>query len=185
MKQTDLSLLLPDMLARLWSFAFRISRNRYDAEELVQRACVRGLERAHQLRPDTSPLSWMFSIVHSIWLNDLKQHAQRSRVQSEWNDTLPETVADPGAASESGAMARQIIDAVERLPETQRVVLMLVSVEGFSYQEAANVLDVPVGTVMSRLSRARRAIGALFNEDAATVGRRSQAAIVTYSNKRE
>ncbi|MFM0075957.1 RNA polymerase sigma factor [Paraburkholderia sediminicola] len=165
MKQTDLSLLLPDMLPRLWSFAFRISRNRYDAEELVQRACVRGLERAHQLRVDTSPLSWMFSIVHSTWLNDLKQREQRGRLQAEWNETLPETIADPGSASETGALAGQIIAAVERLPEAQRVVLLLVSVEGFNYQEAAEALDIPVGTVMSRLSRARRTIGALFEND--------------------
>ncbi|MFM0501451.1 RNA polymerase sigma factor [Paraburkholderia caffeinilytica] len=164
MKQTDLSILLPDMLPRLWSFAFRISRNRYDAEELVQRACVRGLERAHQLRIDSSPLSWMFSIVHSTWINDLKQRQQRSRLHAEWNEAFPETIADPASASETGALADQIIAAVERLPETQRVVLLLVSVEGFSYQEAAEALEIPVGTVMSRLSRARRTIGALFND---------------------
>src|SRR3569833_481893 len=81
MKQTDLSLLLPDMLPRLWSFAFRLSRNRSDAEELVQRACIRGLERAHQLRAGTSALNWMFSIVHSTWLNDLKLRDQRSQLQ--------------------------------------------------------------------------------------------------------
>ncbi|MBT2793377.1 RNA polymerase sigma factor [Paraburkholderia strydomiana] len=168
MKQTDLSLLLPDMLPRLWSFAFRLSRNRYDAEELVQRACIRGLERAHQLRAGTSALNWMFSIVHSTWLNDLKQRDQRSQLQAEWSDTLSETVADPGSASEAGALAQQIIAAVERLPETQRVVLLLVSVEGFSYQEAADALQIPVGTVMSRLSRARRTIGALFDDDCKT-----------------
>ncbi|HZZ12849.1 MAG TPA: RNA polymerase sigma factor [Paraburkholderia sp.] len=164
MKQADLSLLLPDMLPRLWSFAFRISRNRYDAEELVQRACVRGLEKAHQLRIDTSPLSWMFSIIHSTWLNDLKQREQRSRLQAEWNDTLLETIADRGSASDAGAQASQIIAAVERLPEAQRIVLMLVSVEGFSYREAAETLEIPVGTVMSRLARARRTIGALFED---------------------
>ncbi|MFM0482823.1 RNA polymerase sigma factor [Paraburkholderia strydomiana] len=168
MKQTDLSLLLPDMLPRLWSFAFRLSRNRYDAEELVQRACIRGLERAHQLRAGTSALNWMFSIVHSTWLNDLKQRDQRSQLQAEWSDMLSETVADPGSASEAGALAQQIIAAVERLPEAQRVVLLLVSVEGFGYQEAADALQIPVGTVMSRLSRARRTIGALFDDDCKT-----------------
>lgn len=164
MKQTDLSLLLPDMLPRLWSFSFRISRNCYDAEKLVLRACARGLEQAHQLRFDTSPLNWMFSIVHSTWLNDLKQREHRSRVQTEWHGPLPETIADPGLASETGGLAHRIIAAVERLPEAQRVVLLLVSVEGLSYHETAEVLELPVGTVMSRLSRARRTIGALFQD---------------------
>jgi RNA polymerase sigma-70 factor (ECF subfamily) len=126
------------------------------------------LERAHQLRAGTSALNWMFSIVHSTWLNDLKQRDQRSQLQAEWSDTLPETVADPGSASEAGALAQQIIAAVERLPEAQRVVLLLVSVEGFGYQEAADALQIPVGTVMSRLSRARRTIGALFDDDCKT-----------------
>lgn len=174
MKQTDLSLMLPDMLPRLWSFAFRMSRNRHEAEELVQRACVRALERAHQLRPDTSPLNWMFSIVHSTWLNDLKQRGRRNRLQSEWNDTLLETVADPGAVSETGALTRQMIDAVERLPEPQRLVLALVSVEGLTCQEAADTLDIPVGTVMSRLSRARRTIGAFFSEEGNPVRQRER-----------
>ncbi len=58
--------MLPDMLPRLRSFALRLTGNRHDAEELVQRACIRALERVHQLRPDTAPVSWVFSIAQSI-----------------------------------------------------------------------------------------------------------------------
>lgn len=158
----DLPSMLPEMLPRLWAFALRISGDKHDAEDLVQRACVRALERAHQLHPDTSPLSWMFSIVHTTWLNELRARRVRARSSMEWDDGILETVPDPAMRTpETNVMNRQMVSAVERLPEAQRVVMLLVAVEGLSYSQAAEVLHVPVGTIMSRLARARQAIGAL------------------------
>jgi RNA polymerase sigma-70 factor (ECF subfamily) len=174
MTGADLPTMLPEMLPRLWAFALRISGNQQDAEDLVQHACVRGLERAHQLQPDTSPLSWMFSIVHSIWINEIRARSVRRRNGVEWDDALLETIADPAAPDpETDASMRQIIGAVEQLPEAQRVVMLLVAVEGLSYSEAAETLEVPIGTIMSRLSRARQSIGILF---ATTKGNRKIAA---------
>src|SRR3982751_826063 len=132
MTAADLSALLPSMLPRLWAFALRISGDRHDAEDLVQRACVRALERAHQLQPGTSPLSWMFSIVHSTWLNELRARNVRSRSSMEWDDNFLETVPDPGARNPADSVS-EIIAAVERLPDAQRTVMLLVAVEGFSY----------------------------------------------------
>ncbi|GAB3626105.1 RNA polymerase sigma 70 [Pandoraea terrae] len=167
MSGPDLPDMLPGMLPRLWAFALRICGDRHDAEDLVQRACVRGLERAHQLRPDTSALSWMFSIVHSIWVTEIRARSVRNRSSMEWNDALVETVADPAQCTpEEYAIHNQIVSAVERLPEAQRLVILLVAVEGLTYSEAAAVLDVPIGTVMSRLSRARQTIGAMFGDKA-------------------
>lgn len=164
MTGAELRGMLPGMLPRLWAFALRISGDRHDAEDLVQRACVRALERPHQLRPDTSPLSWMFSIVHSTWINELRTRSVRSRSGIEWDDIFLETVADPSVQTpETNVMNGQIVSAVLRLPEAQRVVMLLVAVEGLTYNEAAKVLDVPIGTIMSRLARARQAIGALFD----------------------
>jgi len=163
MSAADLPSMLPDLLPRLWAFALRISRDQHDAEDLVQRACLRALERSHQLKPDTSPLSWMFSIVHSTWINELRARNVRNRTSMEWDDSFLETVADPAARNpETDVMNRQVVSAVEQLPEAQRAVMLLVAVEGLSYHEAAEVLDVPIGTVMSRLSRARQAVGARF-----------------------
>ncbi|WP_430232467.1 RNA polymerase sigma factor [Paraburkholderia tropica] len=163
MTVADLSALLSAMLPRLWSFALRISGDQHDAEDLVQRACVRGLERAHQLQPGTAPLSWMFSIVQSTWINELRARNVRNRSGMDWDDGFLETVPDPSARTpEEQAMNGQIIAAVQQLPEVQRVVMLLVAVEGLSYSEAAEVLGVPIGTIMSRLSRARQAIGALI-----------------------
>ena len=151
---------LPTLLPRLWRFAMRLTGDRHDAEDLVQRACVRALERRHQLQPGTSTLSWLFSIVHSIWLNEVRAQQTRRRGSIQWSEELADTVADPtGPSPETYTLHRQIISAVERLPDAQRAVMLLVAVEGLSYREAAQALDVPVGTVMSRLARARLAIG--------------------------
>jgi RNA polymerase sigma-70 factor (ECF subfamily) len=164
MNGADLPSMLPEMLPRLWAFALRLSGDQHDAEDLVQRACLRGLERAHQLQPDTAPLSWMFSIVHSTWINELRARNVRRRSSLDWDDDFLENIPDPvDRGPETQLMHGQIIDAVERLPEAQRVVMLLVAVEGLSYQQAADVLEVPIGTIMSRLSRARQAVGALLS----------------------
>jgi len=165
MTAADLSAMLPPLRPRLWAFALRISGDQHDAEDLVQRACVRALERAHQLQPGTAPLSWMFSIVQSTWINELRARSVRGRSGMDWDDDFLETVADPAARTpEQNVMDGQIVKAVQRLPEAQRVVMLLVGVEGLSYKEAAEALGVPIGTIMSRLSRARQAIGALFSD---------------------
>ncbi|MBN3751551.1 RNA polymerase sigma factor [Paraburkholderia sp. Tr-20389] len=167
MSDADLSNLIPEMLPRLWAFALRLTGDQHDAEDLVQRGCLRALERAHQLQPGTAPLSWMFSIVHSTWLNELRARNLRRQSSFEWDQNFLENVADPaGNDPETQLMHAQIIGAIERLPEVQRVVMLLVAVEGMTYREAADVLDVPMGTVMSRLSRARQAVGSMIGEDA-------------------
>jgi RNA polymerase sigma-70 factor (ECF subfamily) len=160
----DLPAILPALLPRLWAFALRLSTDKHDAEDLVQRACVRALERPHQLQADTSALSWLFSIVHSLWITEVRSRQIRSRASMEWSDELVETIADPHAGNpETDLLHREIRQAVEALPDAQRVVMLLVAVEGLSYREAAEVLEVPIGTIMSRLSRARLTIGQRFN----------------------
>jgi RNA polymerase sigma-70 factor (ECF subfamily) len=163
MKHDGLCKELPELLPRLWRFALRLAGDRHDAEDLVQRACVRALERQHQLQPGTSTLSWMFSIVYSVWLNEVRAQQTRRHGNIQWSEELADTVADPTALSpETYTLHRQIISAVERLPDAQRAVMLLVAVEGLSYREAAVALDIPIGTVMSRLARARQTIGELF-----------------------
>jgi RNA polymerase sigma-70 factor, ECF subfamily len=162
----DLPAILPTLLPRLWAFALRLSTDKHDAEDLVQRACVRALERTHQFQADTSALSWMFSIVHSLWITEVRSRRIRSRASMEWNDALIETIADPHAVDpQVDLLHREILTAVDALPDAQRVVILLVAVEGLTYREAADVLEVPIGTVMSRLSRARLTIGEHFRAD--------------------
>jgi len=175
MEQDGLSAELPALLPRLWRFALRLAGDRHDAEDLVQRACVRALERRSQLQPGTSTLSWLFSIVHSVWLNEVRARQIRSHGSMQWSEELADTVPDTGASNpEEYTLHQQVISAVEKLPDAQRTVMLLVAVEGLSYREAATVLDVPIGTVMSRLARARLTIGASFGTpggEAAASGR--------------
>jgi DNA-directed RNA polymerase specialized sigma24 family protein len=91
----DLGSLLPQRLPRLWAFSLRLCGNRHDAEDRLQRACVRGLERAHQLQPGTAPLSWMLSIVHSIWINELRARKGRRESCIVGDDSVLQTVPDP------------------------------------------------------------------------------------------
>jgi RNA polymerase sigma-70 factor (ECF subfamily) len=91
----ELPHLLPRLRPKLLAFALRLCSDRHDAEDLLQRTCLRALERPHQLRPNTTPLSWMFSIMHTTWINELRARKIRSRCRAEWNDVLLDTVADP------------------------------------------------------------------------------------------
>ena len=154
---------LPGLLPRLWRFALRLTRNLADAEDLLQRCCVRALERRQQYRPGSALPSWLFAIMHSVWLNELRalQRRREASLDGEAAYTLDEVPA-PCGDPEQSLLYRQVVAAVEQLPEAQRVVMLLVAVEGLSYREAAEVLDVPIGTVMSRLSRARLSVGERF-----------------------
>src|SRR5262249_55335865 len=163
MSADELSVTLPALLPRLWRFAIRLAGDPHDADDLVQRSCVRALERRHQLEPGTAPLSWMYRIVHSVWMNELRARRIRNRSSAEWTDELADTIPDrSGATPEIDLLHRQIVAAVEGLPDAQRTVMLLIAVEGLSYREAAEILEVPLGTVMSRLARARLTIGQSF-----------------------
>jgi RNA polymerase sigma-70 factor, ECF subfamily len=173
-RKEDLATQLPELLPRLWRFALRLTANRHDAEDLLQRSCVRALERQHQLEPETSPLSWMYSIVHSVWLNEVRARQIRNQASMQWSEDLAATVSGSSAIDpETDALHQQVIAAVGRLPDAQRAVMLLVGVEGLSYKEAADALGIPIGTVMSRLARARLSIGEAFanqNADLRRVG---------------
>lgn len=154
---------LPQVLPRLWRFAMRLTRDGADAEDLVQRCCLRALERRWQWRPGSQMLSWLFRIMHNIWLNEIRTRQRRRESSVAWEDEWAECMPEVRASDPSdAAMGRQIIQAVDALPEAQRLVMMLTAIEGFSYQETADVLSIPVGTVMSRLFRARTALGQRF-----------------------
>ena len=151
--QEELIALLP----RLRRFALGLTGSREWADDLVQAGCLRALERWHQWTPGTSLHSWMFRILQNVWLDQKRMESRRPTVSDD--DAL---VRIPGEDGERTQESRNVFRAVRReiarLPDDQRVVLLLVTVEGLSYREAAGTLGVPVGTVMSRLARARKRI---------------------------
>jgi len=148
---------LEDMLERLWRFALTQSGDRAIAEDLVQATCTRALERADQFAPGTHLDRWLFSILASIWRNMARSMAvRRGEGLVEIADAHLEA---PLADEETRLHLRQVLSEIAALPEGQRSVVLLVCVEGLSYAEAAATLDVPIGTVMSRLATARKTLG--------------------------
>lgn len=151
--QRDLVALVP----KLRRFAYSLAGNPADGDDLVQSACEKALRNQDQFRIGTRLDSWMYRIVQTLWLDDLRKR----RVRGATVDPADIEISDGGRAArlpEDRMMLARTAAAMATLPEPQRAVLSLVAVEGLSYKEAAGVLEVPVGTVMSRLSRAREAL---------------------------
>jgi RNA polymerase sigma-70 factor (ECF subfamily) len=150
---------LAPLLGRLWRYGVVLSGSRDTAEDLVQATCVRALEKAHQFTPGTRLDRWVFTILHSIWLNEIR--AARYRRGAGVVDAESVLVFDGIAAIEANISAGQVLRRVQGLPEAQRETVFLVYVEGLTYREAAELLGVPIGTVMSRLAGARERLAGM------------------------
>ena len=145
-----------ELLPRMRRFAYSLTGSMDEADDVVQSACERALGRLEQFTAGTRLDSWMFRIVQTTWI-DRRRYERRRMHDSD--DGIAETAGFDARISESteARMALEIVQReVARLPEEQRLVLSLVTIEGMTYQEAADVLGIPTGTVMSRLARARK-----------------------------
>jgi RNA polymerase sigma-70 factor, ECF subfamily len=152
------------VLPRLRRFAAGLTRSATEADDLVQAACERALAREHQFQEGTRFDSWMFRIVQTIWIDQLRARD----IRREDGDVAEERLGsdEPVRRVEARLALAEVRRAVSQLPPDQRSVLMLVTVEGLSYKQAADVLGVPIGTVMSRLARARTALQQLLDSGA-------------------
>ncbi|MEL7090845.1 MAG: RNA polymerase sigma factor [Pseudomonadota bacterium] len=146
------------MFPRLWRYSVSLTGRRDWGDDLAQTTCVRALDRGDQFQPGTHLDRWLFTMAKRIWLNELRARKVRTGgglVPVEEID-LPDTSAD----QETNIQARDVLNKVNALPEAQRHAVFLVYVEGYSYKEAAAIMEIPIGTVMSRLAAARKSIGA-------------------------
>lgn len=150
-----------EFLPRLRKFAYALTRNLEQADDLVQDTCERALARADQWQPGTRLDSWMYRIAQNIWFD--ARRAAKVRGEKVGLDDIAEIPGlDGRAVTESRLTLAQVFSVMEKLPRDQQSLVALVCVDGLSYKEAAETLQLPIGTVMSRLSRARQAIaGAL------------------------
>jgi RNA polymerase sigma-70 factor (ECF subfamily) len=149
------------LLPRLRRFARNLTRNPHDADDVVQIAVERALTRLDQWRSDARLDGWMFKIVRNAWIDELRSRQRRDKV------FLAEEAGD-NIGTDSMARETELLSvhsAMARLPEDQRVAVSLVLIEGLSYKEAAEVLDVPIGTLTSRLARGREALQALLGTE--------------------
>ena len=130
------------------------------ADDLAQTTAMRALEKADQYQPGTQLDRWLFTLARRIWLNELRANAvHRAGGLVPVEDT---EIADTRRLdAETNSFAREVFDKVLELPEAQREAVLLVYVEGFSYRETADMLDIPIGTIMSRLAAARKKLASL------------------------
>jgi len=154
---------LREHLPRLWRYGLVLARRRDVAEDLVQATCMRALERAHQFQSGTRLDRWLLAILHSIWLNEVR--AQRIRAGQGFVDAEAVLTVDGAAQMDERLLAGDVLRRVGDLPEAQRAAIFLAYVEGMAYREVAEILDIPVGTVMSRLASARARLAEAFAAD--------------------
>ncbi len=154
---------------RLWRYCLVLTGSRDRADDLAQAACLRAIENADKYQSGTRLDFWLIRMTQRLWLNELRAAAVRrgGGILPVEDIELPDDKPDP----EMNLLAREVFEAVMALPEAQRSAVVLVYVEGFSYKEAADVLDIPIGTVMSRLAVARSKISATFGPRQDQVGR--------------
>jgi RNA polymerase sigma-70 factor (ECF subfamily) len=148
------------LLPRLRRFALVLTRSAADADDLVQATCERAIARLDGWADGTALDRWLFKIAHNLHLNQRRDAANRLRLLEEHGLDL--ALPDGADDAETWTTLQEVRRAVLELPEEQRGALVLVAVDGLSYREAAEVLNVPVGTVTSRLARAREALRDLF-----------------------
>lgn len=143
-------------LPRLRGYARALTRDAGAADDLVQEALLRAYERASTYRADRSLRSWLLSILHNLFIDQKRRESSEQRRNAKLSQLSEGMVASGG--QEQAVLLREVSARFEALPEEHRAVISLISVQGLSYHEAATALGVPVGTVMSRLHRARAAL---------------------------
>jgi RNA polymerase sigma-70 factor (ECF subfamily) len=160
MQATEIAALLP----RLRRFARALTFNREDADDLVQVAVERALGRSEQWEPGTRLDSWMFRIIKNAWIDEVRSRSRRTELFAP--EEAGEQVGDNFADAHQQRLA--IEKAVSMLSDEHRLVVGLVLIDGLAYKEAAEVLEIPIGTLTSRLARAREALQELLSDKART-----------------
>ena len=144
---------IEETVPALRRYAASLLRQTQDADDLVQDCLVRALDKLPSRNAEVPVKPWLFAILHNLFINRWRKARRWARILS---DPGPDTPEIPVEASQEWSIAqRDLLRGLHGLPEGQRQVLLLVGVEGLEYREVAMILDIPIGTVMSRLSRAR------------------------------
>jgi RNA polymerase sigma-70 factor (ECF subfamily) len=147
------------LMPRLRRFALMLTASRADADDLVQAALERAIHRLDSWQRGTALDRWLFKIAHNLHRNHHRDRATRLRLVQQHGETL-EFAEDGARRAEAATELGEVRQRMRALPDEQRAVLTLIAIEGLSYQEVAEMLEVPIGTVTSRLARARDALRA-------------------------
>jgi RNA polymerase sigma-70 factor (ECF subfamily) len=147
---------IAEHITSLRRYARALLGDRVEADDLVQECLARALSRAHLWRPGSNLRAWLFTILHNIHVNNLR--SRQAHVAAEGAFGFDERPRAAQPVQDTRLELRDLERALARIPDEQRQVLLLVGMEGMSYEEAATIMGVPVGTIMSRLARGRDAL---------------------------
>ena len=151
-------------IPRLRRYARALLRDRDAADDLVQDCLERALSRLDNWQTGESPRRWLFTIMHHLFIDQMRKVERRGEAAMLSLDT-DEALAAPAEQLDTIA-SREIVNALHAISPERRAALVMVSIEGFSYAEAANMLGVPAGTLMSRISRGREELRGLLEDSA-------------------
>lgn len=143
---------LIELIPRLRRYAWALVGNKEAADELVQDTLTRAIAKKRLWHRERKLRPWLFTIMHNIYVNDVIKHSRKSAMEIDDQDLSHHPAVD---STESSAEFSQVCAAIAQLPEEQRQIVLLVGLEQHSYDEVAKILNLPVGTVTSRLARGR------------------------------
>ncbi|WP_183807227.1 RNA polymerase sigma factor [Mycoplana azooxidifex] len=153
---------LVGLLPKLRRFAMTLTRNASDADDLVQEACERAITRSHLWNGEGRLESWVYAMTRNLWVDEVRK--RKVRTGSGTVDFAEQDDLHIEASADKAVYAKQLHRMIMTMPEGLSSVFLLVNVEGHSYREAADILAIPIGTVMSRLSTARIRLAAMISE---------------------
>lgn len=156
--------MMVQLLPRLRRFAIALTGSRVDGDDLVQDTVERALRNLHHWEPGTRLDSWMFRIARNRFIDTRRSAKHGARVVTHAPDEAAEAHTDGVRAVESHLTLQDVARALQTLPQEQREALALVVIDGLSYREASDILEIPIGTLTSRLARAREALSDLVPE---------------------
>lgn len=163
-----------EQMPSLFSFAFKLTRSRDDANDLVSDTFLRALVRWEQFRPGTNMRAWLFTILYHLFVSRKRRiDAREVELNTESENGVPFDVvgdADPEATYYDSFIDEEIVEAIQALPEEYRTAVMLSDVHGWRYAEIAQLLGVPEGTIKSRLFRGRRILQRQLRDYAEEMG---------------
>ena len=152
---------LVELLPRARRFAWVLTRSHHDAEDVLQAAVERALRNSNSWERGTRLDSWLFRIMQNLWRDELRAHRRRAEPLEAAGEIMG---TDGREVAMKHIQTVQASEALAQLPDEQRAVIALVVMEGMSYQEAADILEIPIGTIMSRLARARARLAATLGD---------------------
>lgn len=154
---------LVSLLPKLRRFALTLTRNANDADDLVQEACERAIARSHLWNGEGRLESWVYAMTRNLWVDEVRK--RKVRAGGGGVDIFDQSELRVEAVAEKAVYANQLQKMILSMPEGLASVFLLINVEGHSYRETADILGIPIGTVMSRLSNARLRLAAMLSEN--------------------